>query len=906
MPKLHHQIIREEQARDEVGSTAIRPPVALALSLGFLGLIFAVPLIQLSVWAVSSREGPPTPGTVHNVMPSFPWRSIGATLDAQVHPLRRLIDFNRTLLRHLHAWEDDLEDASILGRKVRPRLQYRFATRLGVGSEKVYVGRKEALFYRPDLVSVTGPGFLDPSQLRRRALSGDAWERPPCPDPRPAIREFHRTLSARGIELVLLPVPVKPTVAPERFALRSVPAFPRNRDFARLVRELEADGIHVFDVLDVLAAADPPERGWYLAHDTHWRPETLRKVAEGLASQLLEQVDLPVLPEPMTFHRRQWVASASGDLADMLDLPSDRQTFQPETVSIEQGVDGEGNFLRSDPKADVLLLGDSFSNIFSFAPLGWGEAAGFAEHLSMALRRPVDRIVRNDAGAYATRAMLASALARGTDRLAGKRVVVWQFSERELALGDWRRITLTSAVNPPVGFISIDPGHKLWVQGVVREVAPTPRPGTVPYRDHVTAVHLAALEYDDAAVVGSQALVYLLSMRDNQWTPAARLQPGDTVTVELRDWSDMAAHKAGLNRTELDRAELQLVSPCWGAFPDAPQPGPTPDVAGVMPAVTPHDPLTERVAQTGMSDRQVVVGRDGWLFFAPEIRHVSAGPFWGEAAQKVSRAARAEAADPMPAILDFHHALSARGVALVLVPVPPKAVIYPDRLPGELASDRLDTVHARFYEQLRAEGVTVLDLTQRFLEKRDPPEGPLYCREDSHWSGVGSVVAAQSIADAVRPLLSPPASGGTMFASAWQTLTLKGDLARLLPVLPEPPEQLKVRKIWRKAGSDRRPVGIDPSSPVLLLGDSHALVFHAGEDLHARNAGLPDQLAYELGLAIDLVAVRGSGATPARINLFRRAQREPGFWDRKSVVIWCFAAREFTESDGWRIVPIEP
>ena len=92
----------------------------------------------------------------------------------------------------------------------------------------------------------------------------------------------------------------------------------------------------------------------------------------------------------------------------------------------------------------------------------------------------------------------------------------------------------------------------------------------------------------------------------------------------------------------------------------------------------------------------------------------------------------------------------------------------------------------------------------------------------------------------------------------------------------------------------------------MLLGDSHNLVFHSGEDMHATASGLADQLAFELGIAVELVAVRGSGATPARVNLLRRAQRDPDYWSGKRLVIWCFAARELTESDGWSLVPIAP
>ena len=95
-------------------------------------------------------------------------------------------------------------------------------------------------------------------------------------------------------------------------------------------------------------------------------------------------------------------------------------------------------------------------------------------------------------------------------------------------------------------------------------------------------------------------------------------------------------------------------------------------------------------------------------------------------------------------------------------------------------------------------------------------------------------------------------------------------------------------------------------SPIVLLGDSHNLVFHVGDDMHVTGAGLADQLAVELGMPVDVVAVRGAGATPARVNLLRRVQRDPGYWNRKRLVIWCFSAREFTQSDGWAMVPIAP
>ena len=97
-------------------------------------------------------------------------------------------------------------------------------------------------------------------------------------------------------------------------------------------------------------------------------------------------------------------------------------------------------------------------------------------------------------------------------------------------------------------------------------------------------------------------------------------------------------------------------------------------------------------------------------------------------------------------------------------------------------------------------------------------------------------------------------------------------------------------------------VAPNADSPVLLLGDSHTLVFH---DFLAERAGLLDQLTVELGTVPDRIAIRGSGATAVRLDLYRRGIKEPGYLAKKKVVVWCFTAREFTEAaNGWQKLPV--
>ena len=139
----------------------------------------------------------------------------------------------------------------------------------------------------------------------------------------------------------------------------------------------------------------------------------------------------------------RWRWSHWGDIAGMLKLPEDQNLYHAETVEVRQIRKDDGSLWTRDRGASVLLLGDSFSNIYSAEGMGWGQAAGLAEQLSYTLKAPVDAIVQNDAGAHATRLELIRELNRGNDRLAGKKVVVWQFAARELAVGDWKLADLT-------------------------------------------------------------------------------------------------------------------------------------------------------------------------------------------------------------------------------------------------------------------------------------------------------------------------------------------------------------------------------------------------------------------------------------------------------------------------------
>jgi alginate O-acetyltransferase complex protein AlgJ len=257
--------------------------------------------------------------------------------------------------------------------------------------------------------------------------------------------------------------------------------------------------------------------------------------------------------------------SGVGDISRMLKLPETAQNFPPETVTVHEVTRGDTPW-RASKDADVLLLGDSFANIFSLSALGWGESAGFAEQLSRALGgRPLDCILRNSDGAFATREILSRELARGRDRLAGKKLVIWEFAARELAFGDWKMLEMKLGQPTPAKFFVPKNGEAVTASATVEAISTVPRPGTVPYKDHIVALHLTDLTIEGREEnSGLEAIVYAESMHDNVLTSAARLRPGDHVTLRLRAWADVSDQYEKINRSEIDDPAVQLEEPCWG------------------------------------------------------------------------------------------------------------------------------------------------------------------------------------------------------------------------------------------------------------------------------------------------------------------------------------------------------
>lgn len=274
-----------------------------------------------------------------------------------------------------------------------------------------------------------------------------------------------------------------------------------------------------------------------------------------------------------------------------------------------------------------------------------------------------------------------------------------------------------------------------------------------------------------------------------------------------------------------------------------------------------------------------------WLFLVRELRQISLGKFW----EKDWATSASNKTDPTDHMVRFHELCKSKGLDLILAPVPAKAVVYPDKLDKSFAAGDAPSLKP-YLQKLRDAGMTVVDLEEAFLARRTAGEDKLYCEQDAHYSPLACEIAAGLIKKELesRPWFAEvPKVAYTR--SKVEKLEITGDQVKGSEWEGKlPTEKLDVTYVTG-------PSGTPGQSPVLLLGDSHTLVFHEGADMHCQNAGLLDQLQVEAGFPIDLLGVRGSGMMQALRQLAYKAMK-PDYLAPKKALVWVFSTREFTQS----------
>ena len=330
---------------------------------------------------------------------------------------------------HLRAYERDLEEASWAARALRPWVQVVHFLWLKDGGEKTLVGRDGWLFYKPGVQAAT-----ERTQVRKGSST--------AVEAAAAIMAFRDQLATRGTRLLVLPVPNKESVYPEKLTRRTglLTNFvcPETKELLSRLAAAQVEVVNLFDAFALAKAAPvgnaPP--ALYLTQDSHWSPAGLDLAARTVAERILQNnwarlgpVDYGAKPAPV---RR------TGDLVEMFQSPQITHAVSPEEVPTIQVLQPkDGSLYKDDPAAQILVLGDSFLRIYQTDE---PEAAGFIAHLARELKQPLTSLV-SDGGAST---LVRQELFRRPALLARKKLVIWEFVERDIRLGaeGWQKVPL--------------------------------------------------------------------------------------------------------------------------------------------------------------------------------------------------------------------------------------------------------------------------------------------------------------------------------------------------------------------------------------------------------------------------------------------------------------------------------
>lgn len=373
--------------------------------------------------------------------------------------------------KYLRAFEKKVEDENALVLAVRPKYQLSVWKLFSDPGEKVVLGKNPSvqndphsstpwLFYRQDVEFLVQPSPLD---VRSANLD----------NPIAAITRFRDQLKEKNVELLVVVVPGKPSIYPERLTGKAATSAKFGHG-KKILDSLAALGFNTVDLYNPLwnAKVDDEKLGeLYLNDDTHWTPRGAELAAAEVSAKVDEMIRLGSLElgrEEIEFVASDSLADRMGDIGEMSGL-NKFNVFKVQQVTghvVSQQVISERTLTRSAPvvdsltsadsvvtvdsvvydtsvtpfkddfrKAKILILGDSFSRIYQTdAPVN----AGWIAHFAKNVKRPVASIV-SDGGAST---LVREKLARKANVLKGKKLLIWEFVERDLRFGaeGWKNV----------------------------------------------------------------------------------------------------------------------------------------------------------------------------------------------------------------------------------------------------------------------------------------------------------------------------------------------------------------------------------------------------------------------------------------------------------------------------------
>ncbi|QRG08124.1 hypothetical protein EZH22_07260 [Xanthobacter dioxanivorans] len=287
-------------------------------------------------------------------------------------------------------------------------------------------------------------------------------------------------------------------------------------------------------------------------------------------------------------------------------------------------------------------------------------------------------------------------------------------------------------------------------------------------------------------------------------------------------------------------------------------------VIAALPKMSGLEGLLSGLSYRVLGDAGALVraGCPGWLFYAEELVETPGGDAHFAARLKLAAKIR--------------DALAAKNVALVVLPVPDKAMLAAEQLCGVPVAAQARGRFGAWWAQSRALGLDQVEIAPGW------PAANGFLRTDTHWNVPGAKFAAARVADAVKRRLGPGAQAMKLDETAPKPRV--GDLMRLAGLDrswpwsgPQPDVEPEVSLAIARTGGLLDDV---PAPQVVLAGSSFS-----------RNSGFLEFLQAGTGTEVAQRSRDGSGFAGQLLEIL---MDQPEILAQTRLVVWEFPMRALT------------
>jgi alginate O-acetyltransferase complex protein AlgJ len=242
------------------------------------------------------------------------------------------------------------------------------------------------------------------------------------------IQRFNKVLSANGISMAVVMVPLKMRIYPEHLPDSVKVNDYMKGNYDRMSKALQGAGVNVIDINTPFLTSpkrDTPNPFYYRL-DTHWAPSGALLAAEATraaidANQALKKAFDVTREEKYEFANARRVHSKARDLVDQ--LPPNPPTFALEQVTpfkVSKAQAAKEDLLGNRTASGLTLVGSSYSNAWT----------GFPDALHYTLQRDFLSIsVGADQGSWIG---MESYLSDDSFQTQAPKLLIWEMPERDM------------------------------------------------------------------------------------------------------------------------------------------------------------------------------------------------------------------------------------------------------------------------------------------------------------------------------------------------------------------------------------------------------------------------------------------------------------------------------------------